>query len=464
MRKRHGRPWWILLCAWLVSGVLFFPAGVFGLSIEDEEKLGREFLQDIRKHFRFVEDEYAREFVEDLGAYLSRPLGVQPFPFQFYLINQNVMNAFAGPGGHIFFFTGLLDSMDSVDELAAVACHEMGHVMARHISRRIDLNKKLTMATLAGVLAGILVGGEAAKAIMTGSLAAGAQAQLSFSREDERQADQLGFSYMRQTGFEPSALVEVLNRMQAEEIYGTDRIPAYLRTHPTGPERMANIDSLLKSSPPPEERADTDAFRRRFRVVKTILTAEYGDAGTARRQFQRALGEDPGDGLAHFGLGLLSQKDSNFEEAAAHLKRAMEIRPDLLPVRNRLAETYQLQGRYEKAVEVLEGAAGMDGYNNRTLFLLAVSYQNMQEDDKAIRLFERLTQVEGAPDEVYYNLGLSYGRRNRLALAHYNFGLFFKKTFEPEKARFHFEKAKSLSGRDTHLLGMIQKEMESLGN
>ena len=95
--------------------------------------------------------------------------------------------------------------MGEADELAAVLCHEMGHVAARHLSNRIEQNKKMAFATLAGLLAGALIGGKAAGAIMTGTMAANMQQQLNYSREDERQADQLGFKYMSLSGSIPGA-------------------------------------------------------------------------------------------------------------------------------------------------------------------------------------------------------------------------------------------------------------------
>ena len=93
---------------------------------------------------------------------------------------------FAAPGGHIFVFSGLIEAMDNIDELAAVICHEIGHISARHLSKRIEQSKNIGIATLAGILAAMLVGGEAAAPIISGTLAAGMQARLYFSREDER--------------------------------------------------------------------------------------------------------------------------------------------------------------------------------------------------------------------------------------------------------------------------------------
>jgi predicted Zn-dependent protease len=442
--------------------LLVTPRSAAALSLEDEEELGREFVADVKRAFPLVEDEFALDYINRLGDYLARAVETKPFPFSFYLIPKNDLNAFAGPGGHIFFFTGLIESMETVDELAAVASHEMAHITARHLSERIELHKKLSMATLAGALIGALIGGEASQAIILGSAAAGAQAQLAFSRSDERQADQLGFEYMRESGFDPAAMIEVLKSMQSAQIYGTDKIPAYLRTHPTGPERMANMDSLLAPGTPEADTEEEERLRGEFPVFRTFLVARYGDPEASRRRFQADLEKDPDAALAHFGLGLLAKEASEYQAAVGHLERALEAGPHLDSVRNHLAEAYQFTGRYKDAVPVLEAVLESDPDNRQALFLLATAYQNLESYDRAARIYERLLTMEPVRDDVHHNLGICYGRMDRLALAHYQFGLFFQKTGRRDKARFHFDKAEALGRHDMNLKERIRKAREGL--
>jgi len=453
------RPLAFLLVLCLLVGTV---RSALALTLDQETELGKKFLVDIRKQYTFVDDAQSRAFVNDLGAYLTRFLGTRPFPLHFYIIQASEMNAFAGPGGHVFFFTGLIESMESVDELAAVMAHEMGHISARHLSKRIEQYKKMSMATMAGMLLGALIGGKAAQAIMVGTMAAGAQTQLAFSRTDERQADQLGFATMRESGFDPAAMITVLNRMQGVQIYGTDQIPAYLRTHPTGPERMANMDSLLSAEGAVRETAEADTFRDDFPVVRTLLTALYADSSTAVRRFQKELEKDPDSALAHFGLGLCLKDDDRYEEALTHFKQALDTQPGLVQARTHMGETQQLMGQYAEAIPVLERALAQDAGNRKALFLLAVSYQNLDSYSKAIRLYERLLSLEPVQAEVYYNLGYCHGRLDELARAHYYFGIFFMQSHEPQKARFHFEKAEDLARHDMDMLRKIQKEAEAL--
>ncbi|MFH1935467.1 MAG: M48 family metalloprotease [Pseudomonadota bacterium] len=453
-----------MLCLFmLLSNLSLVTPKAFGLSIEEERRLGEEFVAQIRGYFKLVDDEYANQFITDLGRYLTMPLETKPFPFHFYIIKDNTLNAFAGPGGHIFVFSGLIEAMDNLDELASVICHELGHVTARHISQRIEQSKKIGLATMAAILAGALIGGELSGAVMTGAMAAGMQAQLSYSRNDERQADQLGFKYTKLASFDPAGLISSLKKIQKGQWFGTDRVPAYLLTHPTGPERMSNLDSMLTHFKPDPPTKETIQLRKRFPFFKTILRAECMGSQEAERLFHLDLEKDPSSLLAHFGLGIVYREKSEYDRAIRHLKIALKEDPDSISILTNLGQTYHMAGQDREAIPFLEKAFDRDGQSHSTIFLLALSYENLEKYEMAIQLLEKLTYLKPVDNEVYYHLGLSYGRQNRLALAHYNFGLYFSNLRQMQKASFHFQKADSLSDNNPALKKKIHDAIKELG-
>jgi predicted Zn-dependent protease len=453
------------LCLFLLFSNLFLlMPKVFGLSIEEERNLGQQFLARIREHFELVEDESVNQFITDLGGYLAMGLETRPFPFHFYVIKDNTLNAFAGPGGHIFVFSGLIEVMDNLDELTAVTCHELAHVSARHLSQRIEQSKKIGLATLAGILAGALIGGELAGAIMTGSMAAGIQAQLHYSRNDERQADQLGFKYMKLAGFDPAGMISTLKKIQKGQWLGTDKVPAYLLTHPTGPERMSNLDAMLSHYKPEAQKKEASRLRKRFPFFKTILRANCQDSQEAERLFRLDLQKGPSSPLPHFGLGIVYKERSEYEQAIRHFRTALKEEPASIPILRNLGETYQMEGQYREAIPILQKALDLDDHDRSTLFLLALSYENIEEYERAIQLFKKLSYQKPIKNEVYYHLGLSYGRQNKLTFAHYNFGLYFKNLGKTQKARFHFQKADSLSGNNPALRRKIHDAIKELGH
>ena len=456
--------------AFLVLACLLpFPAlqlrtDAFALSVEEETKAGEKFLAQISKRFQMLDDEFANGYINELGLYLLRPVETKYFPFQFYLIRDNDLNAFAGPGGHIFFFSGLIEVMDRVDELAAVICHEIGHVSARHLSQRIEQNKKIGLMTLAGVLAGALIGGKAGNAIVTGAAAAGMQAQLNYSREDERQADQLGFKYMDASGFDPAGMVSTLKKLDQGRWGGTEGIPPYLRTHPGGPERIANTEVMLSGYAPKDETPETARLRRLFPIFKTVLIAKSMEPQAAERLFLKDLERDPDSVLAHFGLGMIWKERSEYDRAIVFFGKALDASPDALPILINLGETYILKGQGREAVRILRRAFELDPKSGSALFLLGTAYLNLEDYPAAVEIFERLTSMKPIRDEVFYNLGVAYGRQNRLAAAHYNFGLHFKRSRDMKKARFHFEKAGEFSNQDPAFQARIREALKEISS
>jgi beta-barrel assembly-enhancing protease len=450
----------------LILLVLFLPFGLTekaqALSVQEETLMGQKFMESIRRQFNFLDDDFASDYLNDLGQYLVQALETRPFPFQFYIIQNNTLNAFAGPGGHVFMFSGLISNMDAVDELAAVLSHEIGHVAARHISDRMEQGKKLGLATMAGMLAGILVGGPAGAAVMSGSMAGGIQAQLAYSREDERQSDQLSYQYMTRSGFDPGGMITTLVKLDKGQWRGADSVPPYLLTHPGGPERISNMESMLSSADQRESKEQTRRFRDLFPYFKTVVQARTGEPRDMEALYRKGLADDPGSSIAHFGLGVMWQQRSEHEKAIEHLRSALRGSPDSIPILRKLAESYQSVGLDKDAAEILDRAVRADPRDKASLYLLAKSYQNLEENAKAIRIFERLLLMKPVKDDIYHSLGVSYGRENRLALAHYNFGIYFKRLGERKKAFFHFQKAEDLSRGDPSLSVKIREEKEEL--
>ena len=137
------------------------------------------------------------------------------------------------------------------------------------------MRKKLNLLSMAGLLAGILIGGDAGGAIMAGTMGATQQAQLNYSRDDERQADQLGVKYMDTSGFDPSAQVTIMRKLSEASWGSASRIPSYLLTHPGGAERMATIENMISGQTRKPENPMAGAFRR----PKGIRTLSYKPSG-----------------------------------------------------------------------------------------------------------------------------------------------------------------------------------------
>jgi predicted Zn-dependent protease len=315
---------------------------------------------------------------------------------------------------------------------------------------------------MAGVLAGILVGGKPAGPLVTGSIAAGAQAELGYSREDERQADQIGFKLADISYFDPGGMVTVLKKIQRAHWYGGDAVPSYLQTHPGAPERMANIEAMLQGY---EKKPDSDTakeLRSRFPLFRTMVIALCDDAEHAAREFRAKLRKDPQSPVAHYGLGLVLERSGKITEALSHYTRALQGTKHSIPVLFSLAQAYQMLGQYEKSLSILQKALQRAPKDKEILYLYALSLQHLDRHREAAAIYERLTFLPPVKDRVYYNLGLVYGRQGSLALAHYNLGIYFARLGKTKQSLFHFRKADELAGDKPELKEKIRKALKKL--
>ncbi len=434
---------------------------ILAISIKDEEKAGQEFLKEVKQQLDVTNDPYVSGFINDLGQFLVQSAETRPFKFRFYVVKNDELNAFAGPGGYIFVFTGLIRAMDEVDELAAVMCHEIAHVTHRHISQQISQSSKLGIASLLGVLAGALIGGDASEALMVGSIGAAQQKGLSYSRDAERQADQAGFKYAAKSGFDPTAIKRALMKLQ-EGNWGANEVPAYLLTHPIGPERVSNIDSMLSSPYIVEEKPETVRFRKEYPIFRTIVMAKYGQKDEMINYFKSELSKSPGSSLANLGMGIVLETNEDNSKSIEYLEKAAKGLAEPSPALTYLAKAYEANNEPGKAVSILKKALSENGNDKANLQTLAGIYQENGEYNKAIEIYEKLKLFTPVEDDIFYNLGYSYGKENKLGLAHYNFGLFYKKSQNFKEAHFHFQEAKREAKNDPELLKKIDDSITEI--
>ncbi|MFW6237181.1 MAG: M48 family metallopeptidase, partial [Desulfosudaceae bacterium] len=179
------------------------------LTTSEERKMGEKFLQHARRAYHFVEDPFIVHYFNEIGQRLASFFPEEPFDYQFYVIENPVYNAFAAPAGHVFVNSGLVSAMDSEEELAGILTHEIAHVYCRHLAEKIEKNKTISLATLAGMAAAVFLG---SPALAVGTAASGQAASLAYSRQDERQADQLGVKYLCQAGYSARGLLTMLEK------------------------------------------------------------------------------------------------------------------------------------------------------------------------------------------------------------------------------------------------------------
>ena len=165
------------------------------MTIQEERELGDKFLAEVKKRWPLIQEVSVNAYVNAIGKRILQGVGPQPFDYQFFVLNSPDINAFAVPGGKVFVNSGLILTVENEDELAGVIAHEIGHVTARHISKRSEKAAPFSLATLGALLLGIFLGGKAAGALATTTIAATETVMLKYSRDDEEEADHRGLPH-----------------------------------------------------------------------------------------------------------------------------------------------------------------------------------------------------------------------------------------------------------------------------
>jgi beta-barrel assembly-enhancing protease len=216
-------------------GARYTNAGL--LSERDESRLGDQLHLEVRKKYEIVSD--GQERVNRIGQRVARASLRPNLKYSFHVMQSKEINAFSGPGGHIYATTGLLNLAND-DELASVLAHEVGHVVARHSLKTIQQSQTLGgLANLFGSITG--VAGETAGQLGTAAASIVASGLLAVhNREEEREADFLGVRTMAKAGYNPEGMVTMFQKLLRVNRQNSDLLGSLFNDHPDAQERIDN--------------------------------------------------------------------------------------------------------------------------------------------------------------------------------------------------------------------------------
>ncbi|MBL8049185.1 MAG: M48 family metalloprotease [Chthonomonas sp.] len=210
-------------------------------------KLGKEAAAELRTKEKVLPGTDTRvKLLRSLGEKLIRTIPdaewkSRPYEFSFDVIESKEVNAFCLPGGPVFFYTGLLDKMSTVDQLVGVLGHEVGHARMEHWARQVeDSNKK---GLLFGIASEIFNIGKTGQDLA--SLALGVD-QLKYGRKNENQADVEGFNSVVAMGYNPQGMVDVFRMFEAMK--KGNNSPEWLSSHPDDKKRIQRLEDMTKKS------------------------------------------------------------------------------------------------------------------------------------------------------------------------------------------------------------------------
>jgi predicted Zn-dependent protease len=429
---------------WLAALLIFFPSSARCMTIQEEEELSQKFMVEINAHYEIIHDSVISNYINKIGEKILTVTPPQNFQYRFYVIKEDVYNAFAGPGGQIFIHSGLFEALENEDELAGIIAHEISHVICRHISQQMEQSKKVGIGALAGVAAGVLLGAAGAGAVGSaaalGSLAASQSLMLAHSREDETQADQRGVDFLIQAGYSPKGLLTSLTKIRSKQWFGKDQVPTYLMTHPAVEDRMAYLSAWIDANPAKISRLPRHS-NLVFNWTHTRLVAMFGTEKDALKDFKSWVSREPDNVMALYGYGLILARTGNRNAAVDRFREALTRRAFDPVLLTELGKTYFLDGRYTEALGILQGALDISPDETESLFYTGRCYMELGKFQEASRTLESLLRnTPDYPDAMFY-LGSAYGSLGRTSEACYYLGRFYYIRGDYRNAALQLEKA-----------------------
>lgn len=393
------------------------------LSEQQERTIGNRVMREIRADPAFLDDPEIAAYVKSLGARLLASAEGGRRDLEFFVVNDDQVNAFALVGGHIGVYTGLIALTQNESELAGVLAHEISHITQRHQARAMHGQRGTQIASLAALAVAILASrsggsqaGQVTEAAVMGASAMAMQSQLDYTRDHEREADRVGLTLLDRAGLDTRGMVTFFERLlRANRLNEFKGAPSYLRTHPLTTERIADMQDRVLRLP---TRMVPDSFD--YRLARAKIRAMSGAPQEAILHFTTQLADKtvlrPREDV--YGLAFAQRRARELDAAwatLAPLRTGMTTSPsfELLAAQIRAD-----QGRVDEALAIYRGALKVSPQNRALAYgYLELLVQRGRNKEALADLEERLRYVND--DARLYELQARAYESSGQRLAHH---------------------------------------------
>lgn len=432
------------------------------LSPQQEQAIAEQILRDVAISDDVLQDIEVKDYLQALGARLVENGPEKRQKFNFFVVQDNTINAFAMPGGLIGVHTGLILAANSESELASVLGHEIGHVTQHHLARMLASQKYDTFKNIAGIALALLVSRanpDLASGALTTSAALGVQKQLDFTREHEREADRVGLQILESGGFDVRAMPAFFNTLQRGTRFAEGSAPGFLRTHPLTTERIADVTNRVEQM---TYKQVPDSLE--FQYVKAKLRASTGTAQSAIDIFQQNIREHryANEAAEHYGLAvaLLRKNDlANAEKETLWLKKNAPMHP---MIENLAAHIDVEKNNPQQAEKKYAAALNVFPDNRGLIYGYAEHLLAIKQPDNVIKLIHNKQDLY-ADDAYFYDLlAKAYSLKNKELLSHQALGEAYYRKYDLPHAVEQMDLAVKAKDGDFYQNSIVEARLKQL--
>lgn len=380
-------------------------AGGVTMSIDRERILGDFYMREIRNLAPLIDDPVLREFLNGVGHRLVKHTDNVNYPFNFFIVRDDSINAFAFLGGYIGIHTGLILEAKDESELAAVLSHEIAHVTQRHIARnmeRMAQSSSFTMAQLLGSMVIAMINPIAGMASLSASIAGLQQRQINYTRQFELEADRVGMDSIYRAGYDAEGAPRFFGRLAAKFRYST-QMPQMLVTHPLPESRIADTRSRAMQYPERNLEPSLDFELAKMRIRVRFSTRSANDLLLDLTSEAKKASHLHDVAAINYGLALTMFRLGRYDEALAYIMPLRDSDIFNLFYLDTLTDVYLELGRGDEAVTLLTNEF-IRRPNNQVITLnLAYAANSVGDYDLSRRLLTNFL-IHNKTDMLAWNL------------------------------------------------------------
>ena len=465
----------------ILTGLMLTPSSIYALELNkielpdmgdsagalispaEEKQYGEAFFRSLHSQVEINQDSEIQDYIQTIGEKLVANSDTPSYPFHFFVVLENDINAFAGPGGYIGVNSGLILMTEAESELASVMAHEIAHVTQRHLYRSYESSSRLSIPMAAATLGAILLGTQSAAAGQAAIMAIQAgsvQFQIDFTREHEAEADRVGMQTLSNSTYDPRSMPTFFERLQQSTRYAGQNIPEFLRTHPVTASRISDSRG----------RADNYPYKQypdslTYQLIKTklhVLLSKNDNEIHAILQARLNQGLSEQRTVAQYGLGLFALKTQNFVEAEAIFQGLIKNNPEQSHYAAALARTALESSNYKLALTRYQKLIAQFPDNNAMRLEYVSALLKTGDPNMAKNVLLSLSLKTQKLPIFSQLLAQTYGDLNQPAESHRYLADYYFAIGETQQAILQLRLAQQIKGISPQMMAILREKLSFL--
>ena len=441
------------------------------INAADEKKIKFQIMQQVYSSNTVIQDAEINDYLNNLGNDLIDSYKEGKSNINFFIVNDNSINAFAMLGNVIGVHSGLIFAANTESEFASVISHEIAHLTQKHLLRLIDSQAKNIYKSYLAIAVAILAARsnpQLASGLITASSAAKTQNLLDYTRSNEREADRIGLQILNKAGYDPKGFINFFSTMQKFNNFSSGAAPAFLRTHPITTERISDIQDRLQ-----EYKYIQRENKIEFYLIKSKLKALIGNYSEIIDLFRNEikLKRYVNEAASYYGLAYSFLRHNKIKDARDTYEMLSKININSPMILELNANILIKERKYEEAFKLYRDA--LVKYPYHRAFILGVSNLiiHANKPDKAIELLNS-NQVNFDKDPLFFELlAKAYNQKKEYLLEHENLSDAYYFQFDIQSAITQMDLAAKTpsenffdKSRVEHRLNELKREAELMRN